>query len=85
MPARGPCRLILRETLRPVGVVVLAGMAGAATASQWLESRLFGISPFDPVAFLAAALVLLSVAAAASLLPTREALKVDPLAALRHE
>ena len=77
--------LILLETFRPVGVGVLIGVMGAGAASQVLASSLFGISPFDPIAFAGAAFFLLTVAAAAILLPVREALKVDPITALRHE
>ena len=58
---------------------------GAAAASRILESVLFGISPLDPIAFVGAPVFLLTVAAAASLLPTREALKIDPITALRYE
>jgi predicted permease len=77
--------LVLRETLRPVGVGILVGVIAAAATSQVLKSTLFGISPFDPIAFVGAAIVLLTVAAAATVLPTREVLKVDPIAALRHD
>ena len=77
--------LILRETLGPVGVGVLAGVAAAAASSRVLESALFGISPFDPVAFAGAAIFLLTIAVAAIVLPTRQALKVDPVTALRHD
>jgi ABC-type lipoprotein release transport system permease subunit len=54
-------------------------------ASRTLESVLFGISQFDPIAFIGAALFLLSVAVLATRLPTRAALKTDPLTALRYE
>jgi hypothetical protein len=48
-----------------------------------LQSVLFGVSPFDPIAFIGAPLFLLGVAAAASVIPTREALKLDPMTTLR--
>src|SRR5204863_9184737 len=41
-------RLILRQTLRPVALGLVVGMAGSAAASRVLESVLFGISPVDP-------------------------------------
>jgi ABC-type antimicrobial peptide transport system permease subunit len=78
-------RLILRQTLRPVAVGVVVGIAGAAATSRVLETVLFGISPLDPFAFVGAALFLLAVAAAASLVPTRHALRVDPMTTLRYE
>jgi len=42
-------------------------------------------SPFDPIAFVASALFMLIVATMATVLPTRKALKVDPVTALRHD
>jgi macrolide transport system ATP-binding/permease protein len=77
--------LVLRETLRPVGVGVLFGVLAAGASSQLLERGLFGISPFDPAAFAAAAIFMLTVATMATVLPTRAALKVDPVTALRHD
>jgi predicted permease len=78
-------RLFLRQTLRPVAIGGVIGIAGAAAVSRILESVLFGVSPYDPMAFIMAPLFLLAVAAAASFLPTREALKVDPVVTLRYE
>jgi predicted permease len=77
--------LVLRETLRPVGVGVLVGVLAAGASSQLLERSLFGISPFDPIAFIASAIFMLTVATMATVLPTRKALKVDPVTALRHD
>jgi predicted permease len=83
--ARDVQQLIIRQTLRPIVIGVVIGVAAAAAASRTLESVLFGISPFDLIAFTAAALFLVSVALVAALLPTREALRVDPVTALRYE
>jgi macrolide transport system ATP-binding/permease protein len=78
-------RLIVRQTLRPVIVGLVIGFVGAAAASRVLESVLFGISPLDPLAFAGAAVFLFGVAVLATLIPTREVLKVDPVTALRCE
>ena len=77
--------LLLRQTLRPVAIGVGVGLAGAAVASRLLGALLFGVSPFDPIAFAGAALFLLGVAAAASLMPLRRASAVDPMITLRAE
>jgi predicted permease len=77
--------LVLRQTLRPVGVGVVLGVLAAAASSQLLERGLFGISPFDPVAFAAAALFMLGVAMMATVVPTWNAMRVDPVNALRHD
>ena len=83
--ARDVQGLILRQTLRPVVVGLVVGMGAAAALAQVLESALFGISPFDPVPFIGAPLILLVIAAAATLLPTRGALQADPMVTLRYE
>jgi predicted permease len=77
--------LILRQTLRPVVIGMFLGIAAAALATRILESVLYGIDPVDPITFVGAPLFLLGVAGAATLLPTREALKVDPMITLRYE
>jgi ABC-type lipoprotein release transport system permease subunit len=41
--------------------------------------------PFDPITFIGVPFFLLGVAAAATLVPTREALKLDPMTTLRYE
>jgi ABC-type lipoprotein release transport system permease subunit len=50
-----------------------------------VASLLYGVAPSDPLAFGAAALALLAVALAATLLPARHALKVDPARTIRSE
>ena len=56
-----------------------------ATVTRVLQGFLFGVSAFDPVAFLGAATLLVAVAVAASLGPARRATRVDPIVALRNE
>jgi ABC-type antimicrobial peptide transport system permease subunit len=45
----------------------------------------FGVSPFEPVVMILAAVVVFALALAASALPARRAASVDPLRALRGE
>ncbi len=61
------------------------GLALALGAARLLGSIIFGISPFDPLTFTTVALILLTVVVAASYLPARRAMKVDPIVALREE
>jgi ABC-type antimicrobial peptide transport system permease subunit len=77
--------MILRQTLVPVGIGAAFGIAGAGAASRILESVLFGVSPLDPIAFVGAAAFLLAVAAAATLLPAQQALRLDPMTTLRYD
>ena len=66
-----------------VGCVL--GLAGAAAASALLRSFLFDVSPFDPLVLTLAAVAVLLLALAASLLPAQRAAAVDPTLALRSE
>jgi putative ABC transport system permease protein len=77
--------LILHQTLRPVAIGVVVGIGAAAAASQILASVLFGVSRFDPIAFVGAPLFLVGIAVGASLIPARRATRVDPMATLRYE
>jgi putative ABC transport system permease protein len=65
------------------GMVI--GVAVAAITARLLQSVLFGVSPHDPLAFIGAPLLMLAIAAAAALIPTRRAMQVDPMSVLRAE
>jgi predicted permease len=81
-------RMVVGHGLR----LALAGLAiGAATAlilSRLLASfshLLYGVGINDPLTFSAVSLVLATVAALASFVPARRAMRVDPMVALRYE
>lgn len=78
-------RLVLSSGLSLVAVGVAAGLAAAFAATRYLRTLVFGVSPFDPPTFAAAAAVLTLVALAAHWVPVRRALRIDPSAALRAE
>ena len=82
-------KLIIGRGIAPALVGVAIGLAGAFALSRVLTSLtaglLFEIRATDPVTFAAIALLLVVVALLASYLPAREATKVDPMAAMRHE
>jgi len=50
-----------------------------------LRSLLFGVTPFDPISFIASALVLVLTVLAAGLLPAGRAASIQPMEALRTE
>ena len=76
-------RQVLQEALGMVVVGTIAGAALAALGAQVLSGVLLGITPWDPVSYLAAAVLLLVTATLASVIPARRAASVDPLIALR--
>lgn len=78
-------RLVLRESLVPVGLGVLLGLAGAFTVTRFVQGILFGIAANDPVTIAGAVCVLLASAVIAASLPAQRASRVDPMTALRSE
>jgi putative ABC transport system permease protein len=77
--------LVMKQGARQIAVACAAGLVLSLLVGQTLSSLLFHISPADPIALSAATAVLAGSALLASYLPAREAVKVDPLAALRAE
>jgi putative ABC transport system permease protein len=77
--------LVLRQGLVVIGAGLALGLVGAAALARLLASLLFGVTPFDAVAFILAPAVLLVVALAACLLPAWRAASVPPTEALRAE
>jgi predicted permease len=77
--------LVLKQQLRPVAIGAVIGLAAGLAVSRILSSVLFGVSPTDGVALLAAVVVVGGVALAAAILPARRASRVDPNVTLRYE
>lgn len=78
-------RLFLRQGFGVVLTGVIVGGALAFATTRLLEVWLFGVSSADPLSFGVAGAVLLAVTLAAAYLPTRRAVRVDPIVALRCE
>ena len=76
---------VIREGMTLAACGVGIGLVGALAATKLISSYLFGIGATDPVTFSGVAVLLLLVALVASYLPSRRALRVDPLTALRAE
>jgi len=78
-------RMILGQTLKLALMGVGLGLAGAFVVARFLTSMLFGVGMYDPATFLGVAALLIAVALAASYIPARRAMRVDPIVALRYE
>jgi putative ABC transport system permease protein len=78
-------RLVMKEGALLVMAGLLIGAPGIYIAKGLIRGLLVGVSPYDPLALLTAALGLLLVAMAACYLPARRALKIEPAQLLRHE
>jgi putative ABC transport system permease protein len=78
-------RLILSESARPVLAGVAAGIVLSVGASAALRGVLFGVPTVDAVSFVGVSVLLLGIALLAAYPPSRRALRIDPIAALRSE
>ena len=78
-------RLVIGQGLGLALIGTGIGVAGAAAATRTLVSLIPSVQPNDPATFGAVALVLLTIALAATYLPARRASRVDPATALRSE
>jgi len=78
-------RLVLGQGLRLGTVGTALGLAGAYGLTRLLAKSLFGVKPSDPLAFSIVAATLIAVTLLAAFVPTRRAMRVDPMMALRQE
>jgi len=81
----GVLGLVMRQGFGLAGVGLAVGAMLAAVAASALSGLLYGITPFDPLAWMLAIVTLLGAAALANLVPARRAMRVDPMTALRTE
>jgi len=77
--------MVMRQGCTIVAIGLLAGAVIAAGAAAALRGLLYGITPFDPVAWILALTAMIVAAALANLVPARRAMRVDPMTALRTE
>jgi len=64
---------------------VAVGIACAFLAVRALDRFLYGVGPTDSAAFLGAVIAMIVAALVACVLPTRRALRIDPVSAMRIE
>ncbi len=76
-------RLVLRQGLSLAVLGVLIGLVIALAGTRLLSGLLWGVSATDAATFAAVALLVLLVAATATWLPARRALRIDPILTLR--
>jgi putative ABC transport system permease protein len=77
--------LMMRDGARLGAVGLGLGLLGAVGVARAMGGLLYGLSPRDPVTFVAVPLALGFVVLLATWLPARRAVRLDPVAALRSE
>jgi putative ABC transport system permease protein len=78
-------RLVVGESAKLVFFGLAAGVPAALVLTRFLSTLLFDVRPADPLTFTGVAVLLALVALAASYIPVRRAMRVDPMVALRDE
>jgi putative ABC transport system permease protein len=76
---------ILREGAIMTAAGVAIGLVAALALTRFAASLLFGVTPTDPITFVAVPLLLVCVSAVALWSPARRATNIDPMEALRQE
>ncbi len=78
-------RMFLLHGLGLTAMGSVVGLLAAMALGRLISSLLFGVSPLDPVAYLAAVGATIAAAALASYLPARRSATIDPIETLRAE
>lgn len=78
-------KLIAGQTFAMTAAGIAIGLAAALLMGPAMRSLLYGISPADPGAFAAAALLVMAIAVAATIVPTMAAIEIQPAETLRTE
>jgi len=78
-------RLVMGQGARLAACGIAGGLAGAFWLTRLMGTMLYGVEPNDAWTFAAISILLAAVALAASYLPSRRAMSLDPVAALRHQ
>jgi ABC-type antimicrobial peptide transport system permease subunit len=77
-------RLILMRCLAVTLAGAAVGLAAALPVNRILENQIYGVETTDPLTWLGAAFVLLSLALLVSLSPALRAARISPSTVLRH-
>jgi len=78
-------RLVVARAMVRAGIGAALGLLAASALTRTIAGFVYGVRPLDPFVFTAVPLVLLAVAAAASLIPALRAIRIPPVVALTHE
>jgi macrolide transport system ATP-binding/permease protein len=77
--------LVLRGALGQIAIGLALGIPAALLAGHLMESQLYQVGFYDPMALAGSVLVLILCAALAAFIPARRAASIEPMQALRIE
>lgn len=77
--------LVLGEGTKMASIGAVLGIVASLLLTRLMAKQLFGVSPHDPITYASVAFVLMFVAIAASFVPARRAVRMDPMKSLRSE
>jgi predicted permease len=77
--------LIVRDMLTLIGLGVLTALPALWWLNRYVASELYEVTPMDPVTIVTSIAILLCAAVLAVWIPSRRALRVSPMVALREE
>ena len=78
-------KLVIGRGLVLVSVGAGIGVLASLALTRFIENMLFGVTPTDPLTFVAIVALLGLVALLACLIPAQRAMRVDPIVVLRHQ
>jgi putative ABC transport system permease protein len=77
--------MVVGQATKLAAIGVTIGVAVALALAPLLDSQLYGVASIDPLTFVSVPIALLLIAALAAAVPARNAMRIDPLSALRIE
>ncbi|MEP6763038.1 MAG: ABC transporter permease [Gemmatimonadaceae bacterium] len=78
-------RMVMRQGVVLSGIGLAIGLVASIWGTRLLEASLYGVTASDPVSYAAGAVVLFGLAIVACISPTRRALRIDPMVAMRAD
>jgi predicted permease len=78
-------KLVVGRGLVLVSIGAMIGVLASFGLTRFIENMLFGVTPTDPLTFVAIVVLLGLVALFACLVPAQRAMRVDPIVVLRHQ
>ena len=77
--------LMMRGSIKPVLAGSLVGTVLSIGTSQLLRGVLYGVNTLDAISFVGSSVLFLAIALVATWPPSRRAMRVDPMVALRYQ